>query len=329
MNLLESSEKIFIAGARGMVGSSIYRILKKYGFGREELGGKLFCPSRKELNLENYNEVNNWFKLNNPSIVILAAAEVGGIHANNSRPADFILKNLKIQTNLIELSFIHNVKRFLFLGSSCIYPKFAKQPIQEESLLSSSLEETNQWYAIAKIAGLKLCQSLRIQHNFDTISLMPTNLYGENDNYHPKDSHVLPAMIRKFWLAKKSNISRVSCWGTGKPLREFLFVDDLAEACLFTLNNWNPTQDKFNNQEINWLNVGSDFEISIKELALKISNIMKYEGEIIWDESKPDGTYRKKLDTTKINNLGWEAKTDLDTGIAKVVESLKTKNSFF
>ena len=329
MNLLESSEKIFIAGARGMVGSSIYRILKKHGFGRDELGGKLFCPSRKELNLENYDEVNNWFNSNKPSIVILAAAEVGGIHANNSRPADFILKNLKIQTNLTELSFIHNVKRFLFLGSSCIYPKFAKQPIQEESLLSGSLEETNQWYAIAKIAGLKLCQSLTIQHNFDAISLMPTNLYGENDNYHPSDSHVLPALIRKFWLAKESNIPTVSCWGTGKPLREFLFVDDLAEACLFTLKNWDQTKEKLRNQEINWLNVGSNFEISIKELALKISKIIGYNGEIIWDESNPDGTLRKKLDTTKINELGWEAKTDLDEGISKVIKSLKTKNSFF
>ena len=329
MSLLKKSDKIFIAGAHGMVGSSILRAFKNNGFGLEQFGGKLYVPSRKELNLVNNQEVINWFNLNKPNIVILAAAEVGGIMANNLKPADFILNNLKIQTNVIDAALKFNVRRLLFLGSSCIYPKFANQPIKEESLLTSTLEETNQWYAIAKIAGLKLCQALRIQHNFDAISLMPTNLYGENDNYHPTDSHVLPALIRKFWLAKNSGISVVTCWGTGNPLREFLYVDDLAEASLFVLENWDPSKGELQTKDLNWLNVGSNYEISIKDLAEKIASIIGYKGEISWDNNKPDGTPRKKLDTSKLNKLGWEAKINLDEGIIKTINILRKQNKKF
>lgn len=327
MSLLKKSDKIFIAGSRGMVGSAIFRKLKSNGYGDIKNGGEIFTPSRAKLNLEEYKEINLWFKQNNPSVVVIAAAEVGGIVANNSRPADFILKNLKIQTNLIDIAFQHKVKRLLFLGSSCIYPKYAAQPIKEEALLTDSLEETNQWYAIAKISGLKLCQALRKQYGFDAISLMPTNLYGKNDNYDPLESHVLPALIRKFLEAKDNNIECVNCWGSGKPLREFLYVEDLADACIFTLENWDPPKNDINT--LNWLNVGSNFEISIKDLALKIANIIGYEGKIEWDLSKPDGTPRKKLDTTKLNNLGWEAKTNLDDGILQTIDFLKKQNLIF
>ncbi len=327
MSLLKKSDKIFIAGSRGMVGSAIFRKLKSNGYGDIKNGGEIFTPSRAELNLEEYKEINLWFKQNNPSVVVIAAAEVGGIVANNSRPADFILKNLKIQTNLIDIAFQHKVKRLLFLGSSCIYPKYAAQPIKEEALLTDSLEETNQWYAIAKISGLKLCQALRKQYGFDAISLMPTNLYGKNDNYDPLESHVLPALIRKFLEAKDNNIECVNCWGSGNPLREFLYVEDLADACIFTLEKWDPPKNDINT--LNWLNVGSNFEISIKDLALKIANIIGYEGKIEWDLSKPDGTPRKKLDTTKLNNLGWEAKTNLDDGILQTIDFLKKQNYIF
>ena len=231
------NEKIFIAGANGMVGQSIKRKLIQSGYGSKDHDGLILNPSREELDLLNYNHVENWFNKNKPTVVILAAAKVGGIQANNNMPADFILENLKIQTNIIENSWKTNVKRFLFLGSSCIYPKYAKQPITEESLLTNSLEPTNQWYAIAKIAGIKLCESLRIQYNFDAISLMPTNLYGPGDNYHPENSHVMASLIRKFYIAAKESIPSVTCWGSGKPLREFLHVDDLSEAALFLLEN--------------------------------------------------------------------------------------------
>ena len=327
MSLIKKSDKIFVAGANGMVGSALCRKLKSNGYGIEKLKGEIFTPSRKELNLEEYKDVDEWFKKYSPSVIIIAAAEVGGIIANNSRPADFILKNLKIQTNLIDIAFKSKAKRLLFLGSSCIYPKFATQPITEDSLLTKSLEETNQWYAIAKISGLKLCQSLRKQYGFDAFSLMPTNLYGENDNYDPLESHVLPALIRKFWIAKEQNLKKVICWGSGTPLREFLYVDDLADACLFTLEKWDPPKNNFDS--LNWLNVGSKFEISIKDLASKIANIIGYKGEIEWDKNKPDGTPRKKLDTTKLSLLGWEAKTNLDEGILKTINSLKKRNARF
>ena len=235
MSLLLQSDKIFVAGSRGMVGSAICRLLAKNGYTNENK--RLLISSHQELDLRDINKLDSWFSNNKPDIVICAAAKVGGILANNSKPVDFLLENLKIQNNLIETSWKFGVKRFLFLGSSCIYPKEANQPIKEEYLLSGPLEATNQWYAISKIAGLKLCEAYRRQYNFDAIALMPTNLYGPNDNYDLKESHVMAALIRKFYEAKNNNANEVICWGSGKPLREFLFVDDFAEACLYCLRN--------------------------------------------------------------------------------------------
>ena len=321
---MELNERIFIAGANGMVGSSIKRALFKKNYGNENNKGSILSPSRDELDLTNFIKVEEWFAKFKPTIVIIAAAKVGGIYANSKYPYEFILENLKIQTNLIEISYKYKIKRLLFLGSSCIYPKFAKQPIKEEYLLTGNLEKSNEFYAIAKIAGLKLCESLKIQYGFDAISLMPTNLYGPGDNYHSSNSHVLPALIRKFHKAKREDLKKVICWGTGNPLREFLFVDDLAEACIFILENWdsaiNISQNNENQYLSNLINVGSEYEISIKELANLISKKLDYDGLIEWDSSKPDGTPRKKLDTTRINKLGWKAETNLEVGITKTIK---------
>jgi len=326
-SLISKNERIFIAGGHGMVGSSIFKKLLEEGYGKKSLGGWILRPSRKELDLMNEDELKKWFEINNPSVVIIAAAKVGGILANSSYPTEFILENLKIQNNLIEISKNYNVKRLLFLGSSCIYPKHSKQPIKEEYLLSDELEITNQFYAIAKIAGIKLCEALNIQYNFDSICLMPTNLYGPNDNYHGFNSHVIPALIKKFYEASLNNHEKVVCWGSGKPLREFLYVEDLAEACIFALENWKPNYDKYNiNNKKNpqcWINVGSKFEITIRDLANIISTEFNYKGQIEWDTSKPDGTPRKKLDTRKMTSLGWEAKTNLKTGLKKTISSFK------
>ena len=260
-------------------------------------------------------------KLINPTVVIIAAAKVGGILANSLYPTQFLLDNLKIQNNLIENSWQTGVKRLLFLGSSCIYPKFAHQPINEESLLTGQLEETNQWYGIAKIAGIKLCDALRKQYNFDAISLMPTNLYGPGDNYHPQNSHVMASFIRKFYEASINSSPTVKCWGTGSPLREFLHVDDLGDAVVFALENWDPSSKNApkdeNNNKLTTLNVGTGKDISIKELALKISNLLNYKGKIIWDKSKPDGTPKKLLNIQKIQSLGWDPKISLSEGIKK------------
>ena len=312
-----------------MVGSSIKRALYKRGYDKNK--NLLLTPSREELDLLNYSEVENWFKNNNPEIVIIAAAKVGGIYANNNQPYDFILENLKIQLNLIEISYKYNVKTLIFLGSSCIYPKFSKQPIKEEYLLTNSLEQTNEYYALAKIAGIKLCQALKIQHGFNSICLMPTNLYGPGDNYHSLNSHVIPGLIKKFYEGKVNNSEFVTCWGSGTPLREFLYVDDLAEACIFVMKKWHFQNHKefFDDKKkpIYWLNVGSDFELSIKELANKISKAIDFRGEILWNEEMPDGTPRKKLDTSKINNLGWFAKTDIDKGIKLTLKHYKKELS--
>ena len=325
--LINKGESIFIAGGHGMVGSAIFRNLLNSGYGRKEHGGKILRPSRKDLDLTNYESLNKWFIKNKPTVVIISAAKVGGIFANKQFPYDFLLDNLKIETNLMELSMIHNVKRLLFLGSSCIYPKYSKQPITEDQLLTSPLEETNQFYAIAKIAGLKLCEAMRSQHNFDAICLMPTNLYGPKDNYHPTNSHVIPSLIRKFQDAKDKDINSVICWGSGNPLREFLHVDDLAEACIFVLEKWDPSNivdsSSILNNQLCWLNVGSGNEISIKDLAKLISNSVGYKGKIIWDESKPDGTPRKKLETSRLYNLGWLPKIDLKRGIKATIEDYK------
>ena len=326
MNL---DEKIFLTGGKGMVGSAIKRILIKKGYGNPELGGKIFCPTRHQLDLINYNDLEDWFRLNKPTVVIIAAAKVGGILANSEKPYDFIFENLKIETNIIELSRKYAVKKILFLGSSCIYPKFSKQPIKEEYLLESHLEATNQWYAIAKIAGIKLCESLYFQYGINAISLMPCNLFGPGDNYDLTTSHVLPALIRKFQTAKNNNQDQVKCWGTGNPLREFLYVDDLADACIFALKNWDITSKNApldsSKKKLFWLNVGSGKEISIRDLAEKISDLIKYEGEIIWDKDKPDGTPRKLLDSKRIRSLGWQPKVSLENGIKFAIEDFNKK----
>lgn len=320
-----SKDRIFLPGSSGMVGSSIKRALINLGYGQNK--NNLLTPSRKELNLLDQRSVKNWFIKNKPSIVILAAARVGGIHANSQYPADFIIQNLQIQTNVIESAWFTGVKRFLFLGSSCIYPKNASQPIKEEALLKDSLESTNESYAIAKIAGLKLCEALRAQHGFDAISLMPTNLYGPNDNYHPQNSHVMAALIRKFLIAKKEKSPTVTCWGTGKVFREFMHVDDLANGVIFCLKNWDPSsknapKDSFG-KPLNHLNIGTGKDISIEALASKIANLTNYNGQILWDSTKPDGTSKKLLDVGRINKLGWKSTINLENGIKKTINSLE------
>lgn len=316
---VRSNDKFFVAGANGMAGSAIVRSLKRSGYGNTSDDGSILTPSRNQLDLMDSNAVDNWFSENSPSVVILAAATVGGIEANRSRPTDFLLNNLKLQNNVIESAWRHGARRLLFLGSSCIYPKFSEQPITEESLLSGPLEPTNEWYAIAKIAGIKLCEALRRQYEFDAISLMPTNLYGPADNYNPINSHVLPALIQKFQAAKESNQSSVTCWGTGNPKREFLHVDDLGDACVFALERWSAIskcapRDK-NGLPLAHLNVGTGRDLSIKELARHVADAVGYVGQINWDASKPDGTPRKLLNVSRLSAIGWEAKIDLQTGI--------------
>ena len=327
MNYINKSNSIFIAGHRGMVGSSIKRSLENNGY------KNLLLTNRNDLDLLDNAKVEKWFKANKPEIVILAAAKVGGIEANNNYPADFILENLKIQINIIENAWKNGTKRLLFLGSSCIYPKLAKQPLKEEYLLNGPLEETNDAYAIAKIAGIKLCSSLRKQYGFDAISLMPTNLYGPGDNYHTNNSHVMPALIKRFHNAKMQNKKEVICWGSGSPKREFLYVNDLAEASIFVLEKISIINKSFNN-EVNSkdgvLNIGTGREISIKELTEIIALEIGYEGKIKWDISKPDGTPRKLLDISKATRLGWEAKTSLRKGIKLTINhyinELKSKS---
>ncbi len=323
-------DKILVAGSRGMVGSAITRLLKKKGYGKNN--GKIYTPSRKELNYLNLIEVENWFEKFNSNIVIISAAKVGGILANSSQQADFILENLKIQTNLIETAWRFGVKRLLFLGSSCIYPKYSKQPIKEEYLLEGYLEKTNESYAIAKISGIKLCEALRSQYGFDAISLMPTNLYGTGDNYHPINSHVMPSLIRKFCLAKEQCLSSITCWGSGNVLREFLHVDDLASAALFSLEKWDPEKDSFSisesGEKLYFLNVGTGKDISIKDLAKKIAHATNYSGDIYWDKSKPDGTPRKLLNIEKILKLGWKPNISLEDGINQTIKEFKNKVNY-
>ena len=326
-NLINFSERIFVAGASGMVGSSVCRILNLFGYGNESCHGKIFKPLRNELDLLDTESVNYWFKSNKPTVVILAAAKVGGIYANKTYPADFIFENLKIQNNIIEASWRNEVKRLIFLGSSCIYPKNAKQPIDEDSLLTGALEPTNEWYAISKISGIKLCQALRKQYGFDAISLMPTNLYGPGDNYHEKNSHVMASLIKKFCSAVKFSDKEVLCWGTGNVFREFMYVDDLARAIIFALESWDPDDpdaptDK-NNNPCTLINVGTGKDISIKALANKISEKVGFKGKIIWDQNMPDGTPRKVLNIQKIKNLGWEPIIDLDEGLNKTIKEFQ------
>ena len=327
MPLLHFDDRIFVAGARGMAGGAIVRALKQAGYGQSARDGALLTPSREELNLLHARAVDDWFETNQPTVVVLAAATVGGIQANNTRPADFLLQNLQIQTNVIETAWRYGVRRLLFLGSSCIYPKFSEQPIREESLLNGSLEPTNEWYAIAKIAGIKLGEALRLQHGFDAISLMPTNLYGPGDNYDPTGSHVLPAMIRRFQEATDQNLEIVTCWGSGTPLREFLHADDLGSACLFALENWNPSHPAApkddQDRPLSFLNVGTGFDLSIKELAEHIARIVGYKGSIQWDETKPDGTPKKQLNVSRLSNMGWTPKISLEQGLPMAIEDFK------
>ena len=325
-NIISKRDKIFIAGASGMAGRAIKKAFLRMGYGDISKGGKLLTPNRQELDLLNLEKVDNWFKNYLPDIVILAAAKVGGILANNNYPGDFLLENIQIQTNVIKSAWKFNVKRLLFLGSSCIYPKHCTQPIKEEYLLSGELEKTNEAYAIAKICGIKLCEALRNQYGFDSISLMPTNLYGPGDNYDPQSSHVMAALIRKFLEAKKNNLPFVTCWGSGKPKREFMHVDDLAGAVIHVLEKWDPEDicapKDDNGKILHFLNVGTGKEISIKCLAEKISNFVGYQGHVVWDKSMPDGTPMKKLNINKIKEIGWEPKIDLEDGLKKTIKSL-------
>lgn len=302
---MEKASKIFVAGHRGMVGSAIVRKLQADGF------QNLVLKASAELDLRNQAAVENFFATEKPEYVFLAAAKVGGIMANNTYRADFLYENLMIESNVIHQSYVHKVKKLLFLGSSCIYPKLAPQPLKEEYLLSGYLEDTNEPYAIAKIAGIKLCENYRRQYGCDFISAMPTNLYGPNDNYDLNSSHVIPALIRKFKEAKTNNSPTVEVWGSGTPLREFLHVDDLASACLFMMLKYS---------EHGFLNVGSQTEISIKELAYLIGSIIEYSGDIKWDLSKPDGTPRKLMDTTKLRQFGWEPLISLNDGLQEVMK---------
>ena len=304
---MEKTAKIYIAGHKGMVGSGLERKLIKEGF------NNIVTRTSSELDLRNQQAVNNFFEKEKPNYVILAAAKVGGIHANNTYRAEFIYDNLMIEANIIHAAYLNNVTKLLFLGSSCIYPKMAPQPLKEEYLLSGYLEPTNQPYAIAKIAGIEMCDSYRAQYGCNFISAMPTNLYGTNDNYHPENSHVLPALMRRIVLAKKNNEPNVTIWGTGTPRREFLHVDDLADACYFLLQNYN---------EQSLVNIGCGTDVSIKELAEMIVAEVGYEGQLVFDTSKPDGTPRKLMDTSKINCLGWNASISLLEGIKKTINEV-------
>lgn len=323
VTLITLADRIFVAGHRGMAGGAILRALKQSGYGDPSVGGALLTASRDELDLLDADAVGAWFAQHGPTVVVLAAARVGGIHANTTYPADFLLQNLRIETNVMETAWRAGVRRLLFLGSSCIYPKFAPQPIREEALLTGPLEPTNEWYALAKIAGIKLGQALRLQYGFDAISLMPTNLYGPGDNYHPTNSHVLPALIRRFHEAAKAKAPSVVCWGTGTPLREFLHVDDLGEACVFALEHWDPEAADAPcddaGRPLPLLNVGTGVDLSIRELAEAVAAATGYRGRLEWDSSKPDGTPRKQLDVSRLAQLGWRARIPLAVGLRSTV----------
>ena len=301
----QQNKRIFVAGHKGMVGSAIVRSLKALGH------ENFILRTSSELDLRDTSEVSAFFESEKPEIVYLAAAKVGGILANMRYPADFLIDNLAITSNTIRAAHKYGVKKLLFLGSSCIYPKHAQQPISESALLTGELEPTNEPYALAKIAGIKMCEAYRAQHGCNFISAMPTNIYGPGDNYHLENSHVLPSFIRRFYEAKQIDQSEVICWGSGEPMREFLHVDDLAEACIFLMDNYDDD---------GWVNIGTGLDLRIKDLANMVADVIGYKGEIKWDKSKPDGTPRKLLNVGLINSLGWKASIDLRKGIESVCE---------
>ena len=306
--MIDKNAKIYVAGHRGMVGSAIVRRLQKDGY------NNIVTRTSKELNLTEQNAVRDFFAAEKPDVVVLAAAKVGGIHANNVYRAQFIYENLMIQNNVIHSSYENDVKKLLFLGSSCIYPKLAPQPMNEDCLLTSELEQTNEPYAIAKIAGIKMTENYRRQYGCNYISAMPTNLYGPNDNYDLNNSHVLPALLRKFHTAKVNGDPTVEVWGTGSPMREFLYVDDLADACYYLLQNYD---------EQDFVNIGTGVDCTIKELAETIKEVVGFEGELVWNTDKPDGTPRKLMDVSRLNNLGWKHTVSLREGIEKTYEVFK------
>lgn len=305
---MNKDSKIYVAGNTGLVGSALVRALKNQGY------QNIISSPSKHWDLRNQQRVDEFFRINKPEYVFLAAAKVGGIKANNDNPADFIRDNLQIQTNVIDSAYRHGVTKLLFLGSSCIYPKFATLPIVEDQLLTGPLEPTNDAYAIAKIAGIKMCQAYKKQYGFDAISAMPTNLYGPNDNFDLQSAHVLPALIRRFHEAKESNADYVECWGSGSPMREFLYVDDMADACIHLMKCYSSSKI---------VNVGTGVDITIKELTKKIASIVEYNGLILWDTNKPDGTPRKVLNIDRIKSLGWGPKVELSEGIKKTYEWYK------
>ncbi len=309
---MEKQAKIYVAGHRGMVGSAIYRKLTELGY------TNIVTRTSKELDLRDQQAVKEFFETEKPDYVFLAAAKVGGIMANNTYRADFIYENLAIQNNVIHFAHENNVEKLMFLGSSCIYPKMAPQPLNEDSLLTGTLEYTNEPYAIAKIAGIKMVESYRLQYGDKYISVMPTNLYGINDNYHPQNSHVLPALIRRFHEAKEANAPSVTIWGSGTPLREFLYADDLADACVFLMENYD---------ELQFINIGVGEDISIKELAETIQEVVGYKGKLEFDSSKPDGTPRKLMDVSKLHSLGWKHKINLKEGIALAYQDFLSKEN--
>ena len=307
---MEISDKIYVAGHNGMVGSAIVRKLKSQGF------TNFLLKTSKELDLRNQENVFDFLQTNQPDYVFLAAAKVGGIVANNTYRADFLYENIQIQNNVIHGSFLAGVKKLMFLGSSCIYPKLAPQPLKEDYLLTGLLEPTNEPYAIAKIAGIKMCEAYHDQYGCNFISVMPTNLYGPNDNYDLQNSHVLPAMIRKFHEAKIEKKNKVELWGTGSPMREFLHADDLADECVFLMKDYN---------ENSFINIGTGIEVSIKELAKIIKKLVEFEGEVVWNTEKPDGTPRKLMDVSKLHQLGWKHTVELEEGIKKVYSEYKVQ----
>tara|TARA_Y100001970_G_C14250609_1_gene871547 strand:+ start:2632 stop:3591 length:960 start_codon:yes stop_codon:yes gene_type:complete len=305
------SDKIYIAGHSGLVGSAIERLLKKRGF------KNLLIRSHKELDLTNQRQVNDFFKKEKPNYVILAAAKVGGIHANNTYPADFIYENIMIEANVINSAYQNNVERLLFLGSTCIYPKSVKQPMEEKALLTDVPEPTNEPYALAKIAGIKLCESYNRQHDTDFRSVMPTNLYGINDNFHPENSHVIPGLMRRFHEAKINNYKDVKVWGSGNAMREFLYVDDMAEASLFVLELEKKVYQENTEPMLSHINVGTGKDITIRELAEIMKEVVGFNGELFFDTSRPDGTSRKLIDVSRLSKMGWNYRTNLREGLAE------------